>query len=60
MKRRDFLKTTGAYSASLAFAKAGRLFASDATVEQWRAFEVTTRVQVLNPSGITRIWLGAG
>src|SRR5580704_10697511 len=57
MKRRDFLKSTGAFSASLAFAKTGRFFASDAKVEPWRTFEVTTRVQVLKPSGTTRIWL---
>ena len=59
MKRRDFLKSTGAFSASLAFAKAGRIFASDAAVEHWRTFEVTTRVEVLKPSGTTRIWLPA-
>ena len=34
MKRRDFLISTGAFSASLAFTKAGRIFASDATPEQ--------------------------
>ena len=59
MKRRDFLKSTGAFSASLAFARARRIFASDAAVEHWRTFEVTTRVQVLKPSGATRIWLPA-
>jgi transglutaminase-like putative cysteine protease len=59
MKRRDFLKSTGAFSASLAFAKAGRFFASDAKVGPWRTFEVTTRVQVLKTSGTTRIWLPA-
>ncbi len=59
MKRREFLISTGAFSASLAFTKAGRIFASDATPEQWRTFEVTTRVHVLKPSGATRIWLPA-
>jgi transglutaminase-like putative cysteine protease len=59
MKRRDFLKSTGAFSASLAFAKAGRIFASDAAVKHWRKFEVTTRVEVLKTSGTTRIWLPA-
>src|SRR5271163_1259289 len=57
MKRRDFLRSTGIFSASLAFAKAGRLFAVDTTVERWRTFEVTTRVEVLKTSGTTRIWL---
>jgi transglutaminase-like putative cysteine protease len=59
MKRRDFLRSAGIFSASLAFAKPGRIFASDATVDQWRTFEVSTRVQVLKPSGTTRIWLPA-
>jgi transglutaminase-like putative cysteine protease len=59
MKRRDFLRSTAAFSASLAFAKSGRLFASDATADHWRTFEVTTRVEVLKPAGTTRIWLPA-
>jgi transglutaminase-like putative cysteine protease len=59
MKRRDFLRSTGIFSASLAFAKPGRIFAGDATVERWRTFEVTTRAEVLKPSGTTRIWLPA-
>lgn len=57
MNRRDFLRSTGAFSASLAFAKAGRLFARGATNEHWRTFEVRTRVEVLKPSGTTRMWL---
>jgi transglutaminase-like putative cysteine protease len=67
MKRRDFLRSTGAFSASLAFAKAGRIFARDTALgpthdpvnDQWRTFEVTTRAVVLKPSGATRIWLPA-
>jgi transglutaminase-like putative cysteine protease len=59
MNRRDFLRSTGIVSASLAFAKAGRVFAADATVDHWRTFEVTTRAEVLKPSGTTRIWLPA-
>jgi transglutaminase-like putative cysteine protease len=54
MNRRDFLRSTGVFSASLAFAKAGRLFG---TGDDWRTFEVTTRVEVLKTSGTTRIWL---
>jgi transglutaminase-like putative cysteine protease len=34
-----------------------RLLAEDA---KWRTFEVTTRVEVLKPSGATRIWVPAG
>jgi transglutaminase-like putative cysteine protease len=59
MNRRDFLRSTAAFSATLAFAKAGRLLASGATIDHWRTFEVTTRVEVLKTSGATRIWLPA-
>jgi transglutaminase-like putative cysteine protease len=63
MKRRDFLRSTGIFSASLAFAKPGRFFARDAspdaTVDPRRTFEITTHVEVLKPSGTTRIWLPA-
>jgi transglutaminase-like putative cysteine protease len=57
MNRRDFLRSTGVFSASVAFAKAGRLLASGATIDQWRTFEVTMHVEVLKPSGTTRVWL---
>ena len=59
MKRRDFLRSTGIVCASLALPKAGRLFAEPAPSESWRRFEVTTRVVVLKPSGVTRVWLPA-
>ena len=59
MKRRDFLKSAGAASASIAFLKPGRLFAEGAAADGWRTFEVTTRVQVLKTSGTTRIWIPA-
>jgi transglutaminase-like putative cysteine protease len=59
MNRRDFLRSTGVFSASLAFAKARRVFAGNTTADHWRTFEVTTRVEVLKTSGTTRIWLPA-
>src|SRR5579862_5672312 len=62
MKRRDFLRSAGVVSAALAFPTAGRLFADDAAPainNDWRTFEVITRVEVLNPSGETRVWLPA-
>ncbi len=52
MNRRDFLRSVGAVSASAAFA-------DDAIPGSWRTFEVTTRVEVLKPSGTTRVWLPA-
>ena len=59
MKRRDFLRSAGVVSAAMAFPKAGRLFAQETSQEVWRTFDVTTNVQVLKPSGTTRIWIPA-
>jgi transglutaminase-like putative cysteine protease len=58
MNRRDFLRSTGALSAGLALSKPGSLFATDPSLG-WRSFEVTTRVEVLKPTGATLIWLPA-
>jgi transglutaminase-like putative cysteine protease len=59
MDRRTFLKSAGAVSASLALPRTSRLFALDQAPEPWRTFEVTTRVEVLKPSGVTYVWLPA-
>jgi transglutaminase-like putative cysteine protease len=59
MKRRDFLRSAGIVSASLPFLKADSLFAATDVPGSWRTFEVTTRVEVLKPSGTTRIWVPA-
>lgn len=59
MNRRDFLKAAGAVSAGLALPNARRLFGEDLKADPWRTFEVTTRVEVLKPSGMTRVWLPA-
>jgi len=58
MNRRDFLRTTGAASAGLALWKPEGLFA-EAPAAGWRTFDVTTRVEILKPSGPTLIWLPA-
>jgi transglutaminase-like putative cysteine protease len=59
MNRRDFLHSASIVSASLAFPKAGCLLAQGAKLGRWRTFEVTTRVEVLKPSGTTLVWLPA-
>src|SRR5881275_2634074 len=62
MNRRDFLRSTGAVSASLAFPLGKgktRPFARTTAAGGWRTFEVTTHVEVLQPSGTTRIWVPA-
>jgi transglutaminase-like putative cysteine protease len=59
MNRRKFLQSGSIVSVSLAFAKAGRLLSQVPTADRWRTFQVTTRVEVLKPSGTTRIWVPA-
>jgi transglutaminase-like putative cysteine protease len=59
MNRRDFLISASIASAGYAFCKAGYLFAENPARVDWRTFEVTTSVEVLKPSGITRIWVPA-
>jgi len=59
MNRRDFLRSAGIASASLALPKSTRLFAESAPPVRWRRFELTTRVEILTSSGATRVWLPA-
>ncbi len=56
MNRRDFIHASGFVPASLLFSESQRLFGQS---EGWRTFEVTTRVEVLKPSGTTHVWLPA-
>jgi transglutaminase-like putative cysteine protease len=60
MKRREFLRSAGVISAGMAFAGGTRLLSEDLAAPGWRTFELTTRVEVLKPSGTTHIWLPAG
>src|ERR1700739_2879980 len=59
INRRNFLQSGSIVSVSLAFAKAGRLFSAVTTLDRWRTFQVTTRVEVLKTSGTTRVWVPA-
>lgn len=59
MQRRKFLFHSGAICAGLAVSKAVPLLADTPASGAWRTFEVTTRVEVLKPSGVTHIWLPA-
>ena len=53
MKRRAFLRVTALAPAAAAFAKLPVAWAGP----EWRAFEITTHVEILNPSGVTRAWV---
>ena len=60
MKRRDFLRSAGALSASVAFPKMERLLAEDTDSGRWRTFEVITRAEIIQSSAATRVWLPTG
>jgi len=57
MKRRDFLRSAGILSAAAAFPTLRGFPARAAESASWRTFNVTTRVEVLNSAGPTRVWL---
>ena len=59
MNRRDFLHSGSVASLGLVLARAERLFSHVTTVDRWRTFQVTTHIEVLKPSGPTRVWLPA-
>jgi transglutaminase-like putative cysteine protease len=56
MKRRAFLRRAGA-AAGLGIVDPRELFAQASASERWRVFEITTRVEVRQPAGVTRVWL---
>jgi transglutaminase-like putative cysteine protease len=58
MNRRDFLRSAAIVSAS-AVLPTGVFAEESAPHSHWRTFELTTRVEVLTPSGTTRVWLPA-
>src|SRR5574340_89385 len=58
MQRREFLWTSVALAAGTLWpaARAGAAF-DPSPADGWRTFEVTHRVEVLQPEGTTRVWL---
>jgi transglutaminase-like putative cysteine protease len=58
MDRRDFLRISAAGSATLALPGAiTNALAQTTGNPSWRIYEVTTRVEVLKPQGVTRVWV---
>ena len=59
MQRRTFLKSGLAASTSLALGVAPRLVraAEPTAANPWRKFETVTRIEVTNPTGVTRVWV---
>ena len=59
MNRRDFLRSAGVISAGLVLHPLPKLAAKSLSSSEWRRFLVTTRVEILKPVGMTRVWLPA-
>ena len=57
MKRRDFLIRTGLGAAAVAIGDRARALVQPSAETGWRTFELTTRVEVLQASNTTRVWL---
>ena len=57
MERRTFLRTATLASAAAALGRVPAARASSTGPERWRAFEITTRVEIINPAGTTRVWV---
>jgi transglutaminase-like putative cysteine protease len=56
MNRREFLQGMSVLSAGLALPGSRQLFADGPASNDWRTFEVTTRIEVLKPVGATKVW----
>jgi transglutaminase-like putative cysteine protease len=57
MNRRDFLIATATGAVGLGVTNRTAALAQPATAPRWRTFEVTTRIEVLQASPTTRVWL---
>jgi transglutaminase-like putative cysteine protease len=56
MRRRQFLQSTGMVTAGVAIGRAPGWAQAPASAG-WRSFEIVTRVEVLAPAGLTRVWV---
>jgi transglutaminase-like putative cysteine protease len=59
MNRRNFLRAHSTICAGWAITKAVPVLANTSVAGEWRTFEVTTRVELLKPGGVSHIWLPA-
>ncbi len=59
MNRRSFLRANGSICAGWALTRALPVLANTSSADEWRTFEVVTRVELLKPAGVSHIWLPA-
>jgi transglutaminase-like putative cysteine protease len=58
MNRRDFLRiSTMASAGAVLSGPLASAYAQSASADRWRVFEVKTQVEVLKPTGVTRVWV---
>jgi transglutaminase-like putative cysteine protease len=57
MNRRNFLRANGSICVGWALARALPVLGDTPSASGWRTFEVVTRVELLKPDGVSRIWL---
>jgi len=56
MKRREFLQAT-AVLAVMPSAVRETVAAQQPSADGWRSYQITTKVEILNPSGVSRAWV---
>jgi len=59
MNRRDFLRSGSLAFVGLTLSEVAVSLARNPPSDGWSIFEVTTRAEVLKPSGVTKVWLPA-
>jgi transglutaminase-like putative cysteine protease len=57
MKRRDFVATAAALAAFPKLSFAQQTEFKPAAAQEWRHFEVVTRIEIAKPSGVSRAWI---
>ena len=57
MDRRTFLAASAALPLATALARTARAQSFDPQPGRWRTFEMTTRVDMVKPAGVTRAWV---
>jgi transglutaminase-like putative cysteine protease len=57
MNRRTFLRTSAMTPVMTGFARLPNVWADSTAETRWRTFGVTTRLEILAPSGVTRAWV---